>query len=135
MRRSRRIHPSRSTPSPPRPRTFDSVKQYSLSALCGFTIWFTHTVRPVNTSRGPFAPLLGFLPTWPKWTVTLECEGGALAVDNYVLPSVWQAIRVSARAPGGGRKTRTEKRYGWEGGPGWWPTCVSLHFVHELDKD
>ena len=74
---------------------------------------------------------LGFIPHKPRLGVVVECEGGTVELNNYVLPTIYHSINVCRGARGGKSKSncRVEKVYTFADagvyglkGEDWWMT-------------
>ncbi|RDB24441.1 D-xylose 1-dehydrogenase (NADP(+)) 2 [Hypsizygus marmoreus] len=69
---------------------------------------------------------LGFIPHLPQLGITVECTGGEIELNNYVLPTIYHAIKVYTRDATGMKKYRVEKAYTFadgdmdEKGDEWW---------------
>jgi predicted dehydrogenase len=66
------------------------------------------------------AAFAGVVPHLPDWSVAATCEGGSVALTNFLMPVHWHSIVVT-KADG---TVRTEKAYTGAGkGEAWWSTC------------
>ncbi|KAJ7491932.1 NAD(P)-binding protein [Mycena latifolia] len=64
-------------------------------------------------------PYLKIFPRLPNINAVIECEGGRIAVTNYIMPTLYHSISVTPR----GGKGRVEKAYTFAKlGEPWWTT-------------
>jgi predicted dehydrogenase len=61
----------------------------------------------------------GFVPPLPRPNLVVTGEKGEVALDNFLMPTLWHMIRVRTNE-GGVARTRTEKVYEAGRGKAWW---------------